>query len=318
MKSIIHLRMQWSWRAAGGAKLGWVRLAMMMAASSPLLVTAAEMPISAVQEALKREQFFYGEPSGVLDEQTHAALRRFQIRYGLPVSGEIDKATLQALQSPLEKDAAGTPPPVAGAASKAGSTAASTSEKDREFLRNLDRSGTAPGKVPAAPREVPPAASAAVATAPHATGEGTARIAGRRTAVEEDAAAPPRTGAPASEPTRRVVTRTTTTIFTDGAETDDDPDPLGPHGVRIIRPPGTVPVPPPPVPEERTRIVEERQTTTVSPATPPPARAPAPTPRPAAGLPIYPQADEPPSRAQPEAPPRKPQGFLQRLFRGDR
>ena len=106
MKSIFPLGMQWSSRAVGGAKPGWVLLAMMMAASSPMLVIAAEMPISAVQETLKREQFFYGEPSGVLDEPTHAALRRFQIRYGLPVSGEIDKATLQALQSPREKDAA--------------------------------------------------------------------------------------------------------------------------------------------------------------------------------------------------------------------
>ena len=317
MKSILSLRRQRSSRAVDGAKPGWVLLAMMMAASSPMLAIAAEMPISAVQESLKREQLFYGEPSGVLDEPTHAALRRFQIRYGLPVSGELDKATLQALQSPREKDAAGAPAPVAGAASKAGSAAATTSETDREFLRDLERSGTAPGKVPAAPPEVPPAAAV---SAPHATGEGTARIVGRRPAVEDDAAAPPRTGAPASEPTRRVVSRTNSTIVTDGAETDDDPDPLGPHGVRIIRPPGTVPVPPPTVPEERTRIVEERRTTTISPATPPPARvlAPTSTPAPGSGLPIYPQADEPPSRAQPEPPPRKPQGFLQRLFRGDR
>lgn len=316
MKSIIPSRMQWSSRAVAGAKPGWVLLAMMMAAFSPTLVIAAEMPISAVQETLKREQLFYGEPTGVLDEPTHAALRRFQIRYGLPVSGEIDKASLQALQNPREKDAAGAPAPVAGAASKDASAAAATSEKDREFLRDLERTGTAPGNVPAAPPEVPPAA--AVSTA-HATGEGTARIVGRRTAVEDDAAAPPRTGAPASEPTRRVVTRTTTTIVPDGADTDDDPDPLGPHGVRIIQPPRTVPAPAPTtVPEERARIVEERRTTTISPATPPPARAPAPTSTLTSGLPIYPQADEPPSRAQPEAPPRKPQGFFQRLFRGDR
>jgi peptidoglycan hydrolase-like protein with peptidoglycan-binding domain len=252
-----------------------------------MLVVAADMPISAVQQTLKREQLFYGEPSGVLDEPTRAALRRFQIRYGLPVSGEIDKATLQALQSPREKDAAGAPASVAGAASKAGSASAKTIEKDREFLQDLPQSGTAPGKAPAAPLEVPPAAPAA---------------------------APPRTGTSASEPTRRVVTRTTTTIVTGEVETDDDPDPLGPHGVRIIRPPGTVPAPSPTVPEVRTRIVEEKRTTTVSPATPLPGRAPAP----ASGLPIYPQADEPPSRVLPEAPPRKPQGFFQRLFRGDR
>jgi len=316
MKSINSSGMQRSSRAVGGAKPGWVLLAMMMAASSPILVIAAEMPISAVQETLKREQLFYGEPSGVLDEPTHAALRRFQIRYGLPVSGEIDKATLQALQSPREKDAAGAPAPVAGAASNGGSATGPTAEKDREFLRDLERSGTAPGQVPAAPPEAP---RAAAVSAPHAAGEGTARIVGRPTPVEDDAATTPRTGAPASEPTRRVVTRTTTTIVTNGAETDDDPDPLGPHGVRIIRPPGTVPAPrPPTVPEERTRIVEERRTTTISPATPAPARAPAPTSTPSSGLPIYPQADEPPSRAQPEPLPRKPQGFLQRLFRGDR
>src|SRR5882757_4679428 len=89
MKPILPLFTQWSSRAVGGARPGWVlplAMMMMVAASSPMLVIAAEMPISAVQETLKREQFFYGEPSGVLDEPTRAALRRFQIRHGLPVS----------------------------------------------------------------------------------------------------------------------------------------------------------------------------------------------------------------------------------------
>jgi peptidoglycan hydrolase-like protein with peptidoglycan-binding domain len=280
---------------------------MMMAAFSPMLVVAAEMPVSAVQETLKREQFFFGEPSGVLDEPTRAALRRFQIRQGLPVSGEIDTATVQALQNPRAKDAAVAPAPVAGAAPKAGSAAATTTEKDREFLQDLQQAGTAPGKVPAAPPETP-----------QVTSEATARIVSPRRAVEDDAEAPPRTGAPVSEPTRRVVTRTTTTIVTDGAETDDGPDPLEPNGVRIIRPPGTAPVAPTTVPQERTRIIEERRTTTVSPEAPPPARAPASTPKPGLRLPTFPQADEPPSRVLPEAPSRKSPGFFQRLFRGDR
>ena len=50
-------------------------------------LTAAEGPVSAVQNALKQQQFYFGETTGELDDGTRAALRRFQIRHGLPATG---------------------------------------------------------------------------------------------------------------------------------------------------------------------------------------------------------------------------------------
>jgi peptidoglycan hydrolase-like protein with peptidoglycan-binding domain len=50
-----------------------------------------------VQGELKRRGFFYAEISGILTPETVTALRRFQIRYGLEVTGGVTWETLQAL-----------------------------------------------------------------------------------------------------------------------------------------------------------------------------------------------------------------------------
>jgi hypothetical protein len=60
---------------------------------------AAEGPIVAVQEALIRDKFLTGEVSGVHDKATREALQKFQAYHSLPPTGEIDTATLEALQS---------------------------------------------------------------------------------------------------------------------------------------------------------------------------------------------------------------------------
>ena len=57
----------------------------------------AENGARALQNALKERGFYAAQPSGVMDEQTRAALKRFQIREGLNVTGEPDAVTLQAL-----------------------------------------------------------------------------------------------------------------------------------------------------------------------------------------------------------------------------
>src|SRR5262245_6421086 len=69
-----------------------------------MAATAEEGPIYAVQDALKREQFFVGERTGVLDPPTRSALQRFQSRHGLPETGEMDTETLKALQTSAEAD----------------------------------------------------------------------------------------------------------------------------------------------------------------------------------------------------------------------
>jgi peptidoglycan hydrolase-like protein with peptidoglycan-binding domain len=113
-------------------------------------LAAAEGPIYSVQDALKREQFFTGERTGVLDRPTRTALQRFQTRHGLPDTGEVDTATLQALQSSAEAGRpviASQPPAI-----KESASSEAIVEKDREFLQNLQAVETGREQVPAPPQ----------------------------------------------------------------------------------------------------------------------------------------------------------------------
>src|SRR5438067_11838213 len=50
-----------------------------------------------VQTELKSQGFFYGEASGQSSRETTAAIRRYQIRNGLEVTGSLTKETFAAL-----------------------------------------------------------------------------------------------------------------------------------------------------------------------------------------------------------------------------
>jgi peptidoglycan hydrolase-like protein with peptidoglycan-binding domain len=50
-----------------------------------------------VQQQLKDKGFYYGEATGVRDDETSAAIRRYQIRFGLKVNGEMDQETLDSI-----------------------------------------------------------------------------------------------------------------------------------------------------------------------------------------------------------------------------
>jgi len=54
--------------------------------------------IQLAQERLKAEGFDPGPVNGVLNPQTEAALRRYQEKQGIPVSGALDEATVRELQ----------------------------------------------------------------------------------------------------------------------------------------------------------------------------------------------------------------------------
>jgi peptidoglycan hydrolase-like protein with peptidoglycan-binding domain len=56
--------------------------------------------IQQVQERLQAEGFDPGPADGLLGPKTEAALRQYQEKQGLPVSGEPDEETLERLQIP--------------------------------------------------------------------------------------------------------------------------------------------------------------------------------------------------------------------------
>src|SRR5438128_2621095 len=57
----------------------------------------ADQTTQSVQQALKEQGFYYGNVTGDKSAETTAAIRRYQIRNGLQVTGEIDPETLRSL-----------------------------------------------------------------------------------------------------------------------------------------------------------------------------------------------------------------------------
>jgi peptidoglycan hydrolase-like protein with peptidoglycan-binding domain len=62
-----------------------------------MMVLRADQLVERVQQALKDQGFYYGEVSGEKNANLTAAIRRYQIRNGLQVSGELNSETLQSL-----------------------------------------------------------------------------------------------------------------------------------------------------------------------------------------------------------------------------
>ncbi len=62
-----------------------------------LTLMRADQVIENVQQALKDQGFYYGEISGETNATLMAAIRRYQIRNGLQVTGELNDETLQSL-----------------------------------------------------------------------------------------------------------------------------------------------------------------------------------------------------------------------------
>jgi peptidoglycan hydrolase-like protein with peptidoglycan-binding domain len=54
--------------------------------------------IRLAQERLQAEGFDLGPVDGVLNPQTEAAIRQYQQKQGIPVSGALDEATMRELQ----------------------------------------------------------------------------------------------------------------------------------------------------------------------------------------------------------------------------
>lgn len=63
---------------------------------------AADEELRRVQQALRDQGFFYGQADGNNTDETSQAIRRFQIRNALPVTGRLDAATKQAITSGVD------------------------------------------------------------------------------------------------------------------------------------------------------------------------------------------------------------------------
>src|SRR5438034_5570490 len=60
----------------------------------------ADQTTQSVQQALADQGFYYGNATGEKSAETTAAIRRYQIRNGLQVTGEINPETLRSLNVP--------------------------------------------------------------------------------------------------------------------------------------------------------------------------------------------------------------------------
>src|SRR5436305_7495014 len=70
----------------------------LLAGLSLLAISArADDLIRNVQEALKDQGFYYAEITGTKDSDTTAAIRRYQIRNGLQITGDLNDETLKSL-----------------------------------------------------------------------------------------------------------------------------------------------------------------------------------------------------------------------------
>jgi hypothetical protein len=97
-------------------------------------------PTGAIQESLRRQQYYSGEITGKYDQSTRDAVRRFQIRNALKVTGELDAPTLEAIAA-AERQSADGPARVASTESEEVPARERTRElvqDDREFLENLE------------------------------------------------------------------------------------------------------------------------------------------------------------------------------------
>lgn len=105
----------------------------------------ADESVRAVQARLKAEGFYFGQVNGEYTSETAAAVSRYQIRNGLPISGQVDADTAKALG-------------VAVTNAPANSTAPDTWRRlrktDRQFLQKLNRAE--PNRAPAKAEDAKP------------------------------------------------------------------------------------------------------------------------------------------------------------------
>jgi peptidoglycan hydrolase-like protein with peptidoglycan-binding domain len=105
---------------------------------APFAGLRADDAIAQAQQALKDQGFYYGEVSGQKNTATSDAIRRYQIRNGLQITGELNDETVRSLQSTAS----------ASPADRAPLAAAPTPNPDASDLRDESARGGAGTRSP--------------------------------------------------------------------------------------------------------------------------------------------------------------------------
>jgi peptidoglycan hydrolase-like protein with peptidoglycan-binding domain len=120
----------------------------------------ADPTIQGVQQALKDQGFYYGAITGEKNADTTAAIRRYQIRNGLQVTGDLNDETLRALgvgssSRSVAKAAPSATPDMAGSRTESPdeATPASPAPAGPPSTRPPDREVVYPSKPAAAAQE---------------------------------------------------------------------------------------------------------------------------------------------------------------------
>jgi peptidoglycan hydrolase-like protein with peptidoglycan-binding domain len=126
-----------------------------------LAIARADDKIASVQQSLKDQGFYYGEITGEKNADTTAAIRRYQIRNGLEITGELSDETLKSIHSGSgsAKAATVTATPAAPAPPTRAATPAPTAPDFREEPEDDTEQSEPPPQRFAAPpqdRQVPP------------------------------------------------------------------------------------------------------------------------------------------------------------------
>lgn len=114
-------------------KIFWIILLAGFAAAVPL--AQADSATRNVQIQLKNRGFYYGAVDGLSGPETEAALRRYQIRNGLSVTGTMTEETSNALNRPPSASA----PRIGGGGEETEAAPQDFSESDQEFLESNPR-----------------------------------------------------------------------------------------------------------------------------------------------------------------------------------
>jgi peptidoglycan hydrolase-like protein with peptidoglycan-binding domain len=113
----------------------------------------ADPAVASAQQALKDEGFYYGQVTGEKNADTNAAIRRYQIRNGLPITGELDEQTSQSLRK-TSAAAASPPAPLASPVTRA--TPARSEAENPERQDDNAGGGNSANSIAPQPVEVSP------------------------------------------------------------------------------------------------------------------------------------------------------------------